>query len=339
VLGFGITLDVDDLPFAVLDRDRSPASRMVIDAFEGSRYFRGRAPAADSDELDRLLRAGSVRMAVEVPSRFGEDLVAGRRPQIGLWIDGAMPFRGETARAYALGIEARLADRFVRELGRTPAEPLYELRTRFRYNQELESVYAIVPGVLALVMILFPTMLMSVAVVREKELGSIANFQATPLTRLEFLLGKQLPYVGLSAVAFAIGVVAIIVVFGVPLTGSPWALALGGLVYVFAATGLGLLISSFTRTQIAAVVAATVLTILPTVEFSGMFTPVSSLTGVAAAMGRALPGSYFHAISVGAFTKGLGLAELWPRHLALAGFGVTFTAAAASLLRKQERHR
>jgi ribosome-dependent ATPase len=336
VLGFGISMDVDELPVAALDRDRSPESRGYLEQFAGSRYFAPRAPLASPEDLERRLRAGELRVAIEIPAGFGRDLQAGRHPEIGIWIDGAMPFRAETARGYVLAVEQSWLRRLAHERGLDLAAEPVELRIRYRYNQDLRSVYAIVPGVVALVLVLVPTMMMAVAVVREKELGSIVNFQATPVGRLEFLLGKQLPYVAVSFVAFLELVVWAVAVFGVPLKGSFPALAVGALLYVWATTALGLLVSAFTRTQIAAIVAATILTILPTIQFSGMIAPVSSLTGAAAVMGHGFPASWFHRVSVGVFTKALDAGALWPAYAALVSFALVFAAASLALLRKQQ---
>ncbi len=335
VLGYGISFDVEHLPYAVLDRDRTPESRAFLDHFVGSRSFAERPPATSSWELERRLRAGELRVSVEIPAGFGRDLRAGRTPEIAVWLDGAMPFRAETARGYLHAIETA----YQRELARlrgsdAPAAVL--LIPRFRYNQELRSANAVVPGVMAIVLALVPTMLMAVAIVREKELGSIVNFQTTPLRREEFLLGKQLPYIAVSFVSFLTLVTVALVLFRVPFTGSFWTLALGALLYVWATTGLGLLISAFTRTQIAAIVAAAVITILPTLQFSGLIAPVSSLTGAALVMGRGFPASWFHRISVGAFTKGLGFSDLWPAYVALIAFAIGFAGVGLWLLRKQQ---
>jgi ribosome-dependent ATPase len=336
VLGYGISMDVEHLPYAALDQDRTPESRAFLEQLEGSRYFIERPPLTSAHELEARLRDGDLRVAVEIPSGYGRDLRAGREPELGIWIDGAMPFRAETARGYLSAIEETYrADLAARE-GEVPPQPPARVVTRFRYNQELRSANAIVPGVVALVLVLVPTMLMAVAVVREKELGSITNFQATPVSRLEFLLGKQLPYVAVSFAAFLELTAATVLLFGVPMKGSFPALAFGALLYVWAATGLGLLISAFTRTQIAAIVAATVLTILPTIEFSGLITPVSSLTGAAVVMGRGFPASWFNHVSVGVFTKALDGRDLLGADAALAGFALAFTAASALLLRKQQ---
>ena len=337
VLGYGISLDVDGLSYAVLDRDQTPESRAYLEQFQGSRYFAAQEPIHSGVELERRLRDGDLRVAIEIPAGFGRDLVAGHVPEVGFWLDGAFPFRAETARGYVLALEREYVRRLALDAGVPAAEtPPTEIVARFRYNQQLESVYAIVPGVIPLVLMLVATMLMAVSVVREVELGSIVNFYATPVRPIEYVLGKQLPYVGVSFLSFLSLVGLTIALFRVPLKGSFLALAAGALLYGWAATGLGLVISAFTRSQIAAIVAATILTILPTIQFSGLIAPVSSLTGVAAVMGWGFPASWFNRVSVGVFTKGLGAADLLSAYAALAAFGVTFTLASLLLLRKQQ---
>jgi ribosome-dependent ATPase len=187
-----------------------------------------------------------------------------------------------------------------------------------------------------LLLMLIPSMLTALSVVREKELGSIANFYAAPATRLEFLLGKQLPYFGVALIQFASLVALAILLFRVPLKGSAATLLLGGVIYVLASTGFGLLISVFASTQTAAIFAAAIITILPAVQFSGMFVPVSSLKGGAWFAARIFPSTYFQAISVGTFTKALGLASLWRNVLALGVLALIYFIASVSLLHKQE---
>ena len=337
VLGYGISLDVEDLPYAVLDRDRTPESRTYLENYAGSRYFEERPLLASYADLERRLRSGELRLAIEIPANFGRDLIRGDVPTVGVWIDGGMPFRAETTRGYLLGIERAYTRDLVRRNFGSDFDALpANLVTRFRYNQDLKSVFAIVPGIIALILVLVPTMLMAVTVVREKELGSITNLYATPVTRFEFLLGKQLPYIAVSFVSFLMLVALTIFLFQVPLKGSFAALAIGAVLYVWAATAFGLLVSAFTRTQVAAVLAATILTILPTVQFSGLITPVSSLTGAAAAMGRGFPAAYFNSISVGTFTKALGFGDLLLNYAVLLGFILAFTLLSLVLLRKQE---
>jgi len=194
-----------------------------------------------------------------------------------------------------------------------------------------------VPGTIALLLALIPAILMALAVVREKELGSITNLYVTPVTRLEFLLGKQLPYVAVALINFAVMLLMAILLFGVPLKGSFLALLVGTVIYVFTTTGYGMLISTFCTTQIAALFGTAILTILPAQQFSGMMVPVSSLSGAAQIIGLCFPMTYFRPISVGTFTKGLGFADLGSSILMLMVFIPVLTAISLLLLPKQEK--
>lgn len=337
VLGYGISLDVEHVSYAVLDWDNSPESRTYLENFSGSRYFGEHRPIGDEIEMERRLRQGDIRIAIEVPPSFGRELKSGRRPEIGVWLDGAMPFQADTARAYVEGVnENYLGDLSQHELQREPQEVPAEAAIRFRYNQDFESAFAMVPGDIMLLMMLIPAMLTALGVVREKELGSITNFYATPVTKLEFVLGKQLPYVVIALVEFASLVLLAVWLFGVPLKGSVGALLTGATLYVMASTALGLLISIFVRTQIAAIFATAIITMIPASQFSGWLTPLSSLTGTARWMGVAFPSSYFQRISLGTFTKALGFESLVVDFAVLAGFVVVFLLASVLLLDKQE---
>ena len=217
------------------------------------------------------------------------------------------------------------------------AEAAFHVETRFLFNQAFKSVFAIVPGAYMLLMMLIPAIMTAVGVVREKEMGSIANFRATPVTRLEFLLGKQLPYVALAFASFLSLLLMGLFLFRVPVEGSLSALIAGAALYVGASTAFGLLISSFVRSQIAALFATAIVAMTPTVNFSGMLTPVSTLEGASRHMGKLFPSSWFQEISSGAVTKGLGFSDLWQAHIALALFCIVFLAAARVALRKQEK--
>jgi ribosome-dependent ATPase len=249
-----------------------------------------------------------------------------------------MPFRAETVRGYLQGVHERyLADPAVGPPGATGRSPAVIIETRFGYNQDFESVYAMVPSTMAMLLVLIPAILMALAIVREKELGSITNFYVTPVTGIEFLIGKQLPYIAVGLINFAVLFLMALVVFGVPLKGSFATLALGALLYITTTTGYGMLISSFTRTQIAALFGTAILTIMPAMQFSGMLTPVASLAGAGAVIGHIVPMSYFLKISVGTFTKGLGLEDLGVPLAALALFIPALTLLSLAFLRKQER--
>jgi ribosome-dependent ATPase len=337
IFGLGVTTDVDNLSFAALDRDQTPESRTYLSEFRGSRYFVERPPLTDHADLDRRLRSGDIKASIEIPPGFGRDIKHGRPTEAGVWVDGAMPFRAETIRGYMLGVHQQyLADpalttQAASNVGANAVE------TRFRYNQDFRSVYSMVPGTIAMLLVLIPAILMALAIVREKELGSITNFYVTPVTRLEFLIGKQLPYIAIALVNFAVLFLMALLVFQVPLKGSFLALAAGALIYVITTTGYGMLISSFTSTQIAALFGTAILTVMPATQFSGMLTPVSSLTGFGAVIGHSFPMTYFLKISVGAFTKGLSWHDLSGNLLALAAFIPVLTGMSFLLLRKQEK--
>jgi ribosome-dependent ATPase len=338
IFGFGISMDVDNLSFAVLDRDQTPESRAYIQAFTGSRYFTEKRPISNYADLDHRLQSGDIKAAIEIPPGFGRDIKRGRPVWVGAWIDGAMPFRAETIRGYIQGTHQQfVSDLEAMNQVKAAPLPLAKVETRFLYNQDFDSVYAMVPSTLALLLALIPGILMALAIVREKELGSITNLYVTPVTRTEFLLGKQCPYIAVAMVNFGLMFLMALFIFRVPLKGSFPVLALGTLLYVAATTSYGMLISAFTRTQIAALFGTAILTMLPAMQFSGMMTPVSSLAGGAALMGRAFPMSYFLPISVGTFTKGLGFADLHIYLLELAVFSPTFILLSLLLLRKQER--
>ena len=339
LFGFGITTDINSLSFAVLDRDNSFESRAYLAELRGSPYFVERPALRDARDLQDRIKSGAVTATIEIPPGFGRDLKRGRTVQVGAWIDGAMPFRAETVRGYLEGVHQRyLADTAIRGHGAGgPMAPLADIVVRFSYNQDFDSIYAMVPAQLALQLALIPAILMALAVVREKELGSIVNLYVTPATRLEFLVGKQLPYVALAMLNFVVLLLMALIVFDVPLKGSFGTLLLGSLIYVMATTAYGRLISAFTKTQIAALFGTAILTVLPATMFSGMLVPVSSLTGVGAILGRLFPMTYFLPISVGTFTKGLGLADLSADLLLLSAFVPGLTLLGLVALRRQER--
>lgn len=337
IFGYGISLDVENLAFAVYDQDQTPQSRAYLEAFRGSRYFAEQPAIQDAQVLHRRLQRSEIKLALEIPPGFGRDLYAGRRPTVAAWLDGGMPFRAETSRNYVEAVHQanleQLAEQSSPALNRQAAA---SLETRFRYNQDVVSVNAIGPGVMALILAFIPAMLTALGIVREKELGSITNFYATPLTRLEFLLGKQMPYLLVSLVNLAVLVAMNRWLFGVPFKGSGLTLAFGGLLYVLATTSMGLLISAFTRTQIAAILGTMIITSLPTIQFSGLIVPRSSLEGAAAVMGMLFPAGHFLDIAVGTFTKALDLRQLWPQCLALSAFFIGFTGLSLVMLKKQE---
>jgi ribosome-dependent ATPase len=337
VFGYGISLDIEHLPFSVFDQDGSATSRDYADSFRGSVYFDERAPLHSDKEMDKRLRSGELRLVIEIPPGFGKDLQSGRSAEIGAWLDAAVPFRAEVTRGYVEGVNEQYLARLSESKGTPPPTPSVTVEPRFRYNQEFKSVYAMVPADIMLILILIPAMMTALSVVREKEMGSIANFYAAPATKSEFLLGKQLPYFGLALANSASLILLAVFLFKVPLKGSWETLAVGSMIYVLATTAFGILISVLSSTQTAAIFAAAIITILPAQQFSGMLVPVSSLASGARLMGSLFPSAYFQKISVGTFTKALGFAALSKSFMAIAVIFLVYFIISMMMLAKQER--
>ncbi|MFG1299806.1 ribosome-associated ATPase/putative transporter RbbA [Xanthobacter sp. V3C-3] len=336
VVGYGINLDVENLSFAVLDRDDTTTSRDYALQIAGSRYFIQKPPLTDYADLDRRMRGGELSLAIEIPPGFARDVAHGRTVQIGAWIDGAMPIRAETVQGYVQGIHANWLARKTRELyGKAAAIGDFRLELRYRYNPGVESLVAMAPAVIPLLLLMIPAMLAVLSVVREKELGSIINFYVTPVTRAEFLVGKQIPYVGLAMLNFLMLTAVAIFIFRVPFTGSFLALTFGALLYVIVATGMGLVISAFMRSQIAAIFGTALITLIPAVNFSGLTDPVSSLEGAGALIGRIYPTTYFVVIARGTFSKALDFPDLWSAFVPLLITAPVLLGIGVLLLRKQ----
>ena len=337
--GFGISFDIENLETASFDQDDTPQSRQLLEGFEGSRYFSIQPPIASSEEAERRLKSGNTQIVVEVPPGFGRDLLNQRTPEVDATVDGAMTFRGETAKNYVAGVVSKQGEELQRSLHRPGSRNAWssdDIGVRYRYNQAFLSVNAMVPSVFMLLLCLIPAIMSAIAVVREKETGSIANFRSTPITRFEYLIGKQLPYIAVSMVSFFILLAMAIFLFHVPLKGPFLMLLVGTILYVFATTGFGQLISSFVSTQVAAVFATAILSIVPAVNFSGIFAPVSSLSGGAKVIGLSFPSAWYQPITVGVFAKALGVAALWPNAVAILAIGLVYLGLSLLLLRKQE---
>ncbi|SDO88106.1 ribosome-dependent ATPase [Lutimaribacter pacificus] len=338
VVGLGINMDVENLTFAVLDRDQTTTSRDFIQDIAGSRYFTERPPLSGYDDMDARMRSGDLSLAIEIPSGFAADVARGREVEIGAWFDGANPTRANTVQGYVQGMHASWIMRKTSEVyGAAALAGNFELVTRFRYNPDIRSIVAMVPAIIPMLLLMIPAILTTLSVAREKELGSIINFYVTPVTRSEFLLGKQLPYIGLALLNFLLMMGMAIVFFGVPFTGSFIGFALAALVYVTATTALGFLVSVFISSQVAALFATAMLTMIPAVQFSGLIDPVSSLQGFGRVIGEIYPTSWFVTAARGAFSKAFGFSELVQPMFAMALAVPVILGLAVAFLKKQER--
>ncbi len=337
IMGYGVSFDVENLTYAVLDRDQTTTSQHYLLNMAGSRYLIEQAPLASHAELDQRMRSNDISLAVEIPPNFGRDLKRGAVPQVAFWIDGAMPMRADTIKGYVQGIHLSYLQQLAREAGVDGQLAPADVAIRYRYNPDVQSLPAMAPAMIPLLLMMIPAMLTALGVVREKELGSITNFYVTPTTRLEFLLGKQLPYIALGMFNFATLALLAVFVFGIPIKGSILTLCLGALLYVTCATGLGLLMSSILNSQIAAIFGTTIVTLLPAIQFSGLIHPVSAMEGAGAFIGKLYPTSHFLIISRGVFSKALGLAELYPYFIPMLLAIPLLTLLSVAGLRKQEK--
>jgi ribosome-dependent ATPase len=335
VMGYGINMDVENLRYAVLDRDQTSLSRDYAMNLAGSPYFIEQPALESYADLDYRMRSGKIALALEIPAGFTQNLARGRPVQMGAWVDGAMPQRAEVTLGYLQGMHQQWMMEKV--YSATSQAPLATIETRFRYNPDVRSLPSMVPAVIVLISLMLPAMLTALAVVREKELGAIVNFYVTPTTSAEFLIGKQLPYVAIAMINFLLMCLLSVTVFGVPITGSFATLFIAASIFSFSATGMGLLASTLTKSQIAAMFFAMIGTMIPAFEYAGIINPVSSLQGMGRIIGEMYPASHMMVISRGVFNKALGFtdlhASLWPLFLA----APVILGLSILLLKKQER--
>ena len=334
---WGVSFDVGNLAFAVRDRDQSAESRAITEYFSGSPHFRELPPLAADADIDAALESSSAKMVIDIPPSFGRDLLRGARPEIGFYLDGAESFNASNLTGYIASILGDYARDQAHAHGIRLPPDAAQLVPRFRYNPDFKSILAIAPGVLMLALSLFPAMMAAVGVVREREIGSIANFYASPASRLQFLLGKQLPYLAAAMLSFLILYLMMRYWFGVPLNGSAAALLTGTLLMCATTTATGLLVSCFTRSQVAAIFITAVGTVMPAMSFSGFLVPVSSLQGGAYIMGKILPSAWYANLTTGTFVKGLGYPDLVREHFILGGYYLIILTLAVLNLKKQER--
>lgn len=320
VIGFGVNSDVREIPIVILDFDRSRSSRELSHQFRDSQYFDFIGYVDQERDIRRLITDNKARAAIVIPPRFHENLRCGRPARVQTIIDGAIPARAETVGGYISSVIASFSRRQVTQhvafqRGITPSaaqaivNPI-SLQTRFLYNEAMTSRWAIGPGCIMTVLAFIPPILASVGVVREKENGSIDNVYSSTLTRPEFVLGKLIPYVLISTISFFVLFATTLLVFQVPFRGSPITFSVTGILYVTCTTMMGMIISFFVRSQIAAVILAVLATLIPTLQYSGMIVPLSSLSPAGQFQARMFPASYFYEAIQASFLKGTAVTGL-----------------------------
>lgn len=343
LMGYGITYDVKNLPLGVVDLDGSAESRRFVDAFTTSGYFRLAVQALRPTDLDQAMVAGRIRVAIAIPSGFSRALHQGRPAEAQILLDGSFPTRAEIARGYVTMIVAQYnRDRLAGQARRRPAgaaiaPPGVEVISRVWFNPTLESKYFLIPGLLMLSLFFWAPALVSLSVTREKETGAILNIQTVPLARWEYVAGKLIPYAGITFAAYWLLVLATVAMFRVPVKGSLAVLTLGALLYVTATTSVGLLISMLVRTQVAALLASSVLVFAVGLFYSGWMEPVSTLEPVGRALSRLLPTATFGELSRGVILKGLGLPAYARALLLLALYAGVYVALSILAFRKRRR--
>lgn len=337
-VAYAVSFDINHLNMAVIDYDQSTESRELIEYFDGSPYFSGVERLQSSEQVQTRLKSGDAKLILEIPSHFAADMKQLDRPEINFYIDGSAPFIAENIKGYVTGILLTYARDKVHQTGLPiDARPVVVIEPRFLYNQGFASIYAIIPGTLMLALILIPAMMTALGVVREKELGSITNLYTSPASTTQFLVGKQIPYILTAFASYFVLVWMAIVIVGVPVKGSFVGLTVGALLLVCSATAFGLWISSMMKTQVSAVFATAVAAMIPALNFSGFLYPLSSITGPSRVVGELFPAAYFQQVSLGAFTKGLGIENFARHYLIILGFGVVYVVLASLCLQKQEQ--
>jgi len=336
--GYGVNLDVRNVPLAVCDEDRSPLSRDLVKTFEAGGCFEVKAYLDSPEQTDRLLEQGRVRSVLTIPVRFEADVRGGRNTELQLLTDGSDSNSALLALGYASGIVRSFVGRETAErLGLDSPTLLapVDLRVRYWYNPELRSTNFVVPGLIVIVLMMLSALLTSATIVRERERGTMERLRLSPLGGTELVLGKMVPYVAIAYAAVLLAMLAGGVVFRVPIRGSPaFLLAMTGL-FLFSALGTGLLVSALARSQQVAMFSAFLLTFLPAMLLTGFVFPLEHMPIPLRVIGELLPARHFLVVVRGVYLLGIGLGRLWPRVLILVAFAVVIPAAAGLVLRRR----
>jgi ABC-2 type transport system permease protein len=341
VFGYGIKMDVENIPFAILDQDRSAMSRDYLHLFIDSRYFDYQGDVEHEKEIDNLIADSKIRFAIIVPPKFQETLLSGRPIAVQSLIDGTFPFRTSTSKGYVAAINNAFNTQLLTAyVGITPEQATalvspIKIEIRYLYNQEIKSIWSIAPAMMMFILLMTPPFLTALGVVREKENGSIYNIYSSTVTRGEFLVGKLFPYVVISSINVVILWLMAIFVFSAPFKGDPLFFFIASVIYVTCTTGIGLLVSLFAKTQISAMMITVVVTIVPAVLYSGLLVPIASMDEASQFEAHLFPAMYYTDIALGSFLKGVGMEQLWTRVAALLLYTVILWVASYNLFHKR----
>jgi ABC-2 type transport system permease protein len=333
ILGYAATTDVRNVPIVIVDADRSPASQDLISRFTGSGIFELVDVASDARAVDRYLENGDAWMALTIPARYGENLAAGRSSTLQVVADGSDASSTNIAMGYATNLLAGYTQELVEQRARAGGVPAgagggIEPRVRIWFNPTVESRYFMLPGIFAMLLLIVTSNLSSMAIVRERETGTLEQLNVTPLGRLELILGKLLPYGLIGLIDVIIVVVVIVFWFEVPLRGSFWLLLGMSMIYLMTTLGVGLFVSTISHTQQQAMMTSTFFFLIPMMYLSAFIFPIENMPDWIQPVTYLIPVRYFIVILRGIFLKGVGLEILWPQAVALFGWGVAIVALA-----------
>jgi ABC-2 type transport system permease protein/ribosome-dependent ATPase len=347
VFGYMLNLDVEHIPFAAIDYDKSATSRDYLHRYIDSRYFDYQGDVASEREIAPLLADSRIRLAIVIPPRFQENLMSGRAVAVQTLIDGTFPFRTASSKGYVVAINAAFNSELLgsyitrrhgvsSETAKAMARPV-GVQLRYLYNQELKSVWSIAAVLMMFVLMITPPFLTALGVVREKENGSIYNIYASTVTRGEFLIGKLTPYVGISILNMLVLWLLATRLFGAPFKGDPLLFFFASVIYVTCTTGIGLLVSLFVQTQVAAMMLTVIVTIVPSVLYSGLLVPIASMDSAGQFEAHLFPAMYYTDIVLGCFLKGGGLEQLWGKMLALLIYAIVLWIASFLMFHKRPK--
>ncbi|HJU68295.1 MAG TPA: ABC transporter permease [Gemmatimonadaceae bacterium] len=333
LFSYALTTDVENIQIAVLDRDQSAESRAFVEAFARSGYFTVRSTPSNERELTEVIDRGSVRVGLVIPERFAADLAAQRGSPVELLLDGSDAKTATVARGYADGIARSYSARV--RVGPRDIQPALRAESRVWYNETLDSKVMIVPGLIAVIMSIIAAMLTSLTVAREWERGTMEQLAATPVSRVEVILGKLLPYLVIGVIDVAVAMTVGIFIFGVPFRGSLLLFAGATAIFLFGVLGLGIMISSVLKSQLLATQAAIFATYMPALLFSGFMFTISNMPFVLQLISRVIPASYFVTLSRGVFLKGSDAVVLWPAILGLTLYALFTVTMSIKKFRKE----
>ena len=340
VFAYGISLDIENMPFGYIDYDQSQISSQLIEKFKG-RNFDMKGEMYSPEQADRLLTSGELRAVLVIPPDFSRELYRGGNAEVQFLIDGGYPYRALTIKGYCqaiiLSFNRELIGEKIQRTGvqMTTGQPI-KTETRYLFNESLKSSYALVPSLIAIILLMNPAVLTALAIAREKEFGTIYNIYSTPIKKWEFLVGKIIPYLFISALNFTVLVITVRFLFQISMKGNILDLIPGALVYILINVSFGLLVSSVTRTMVSAQIVTVIVTVIPAFLYSGLLIPVTNLEGGAKVMAYIYPTMHFMKIIHGVYLKNLNLFNLLPQFLLLVLYFCILFSLGILAFRKRE---